>query len=123
MIREGGTDFSKGFAFLRFETNESVEAVLGKEQILCGKKVECKKTFQKNWANKSIDDEIKKKIYLEDLSLEATDNDLIHTFSSYGTVKSAYIVYCIITKKSKGFGYVIFEDLEIAELVAEKKDF
>lgn len=45
-------------------------------------------------------------IFIANLDWEITSDDLKTTFSSFGTVTYAHVVYDRQTKKSKGFGYV-----------------
>ena len=51
-----------------------------------------------------------KKLYVGNLSYQTTEDQLIETFSSYGSVASANIVYDRNSNQSKGFGFVEMED-------------
>lgn len=45
--------------------------------------------------------------------------DLINYFKQFGTIESATVVYNHETKKSRGFGFVIFQDLSSVQKVRE----
>ncbi len=45
-------------------------------------------------------------IFIANLDWEITSEDLTATFSSFGVVTYAHVVYDKVTKKSKGYGYV-----------------
>ncbi len=53
-------------------------------------------------------------IFIANLDWEITSEDLMGTFSSFGKVTYAHVVYDKATKKSKGFGYVEMENSEEA---------
>lgn len=53
-------------------------------------------------------------IFIANLDWEVTSADLQATFSSFGKVALAHVVYDSTTRKSKGFGYVEMEDVDAA---------
>lgn len=53
-------------------------------------------------------------IFIANLDWEITSEDLLTTFSSFGAVTYAHVVFDQKTKKSKGFGYVEMEDTDAA---------
>ena len=53
-------------------------------------------------------------IFIANLDWEITSDDLMSTFSSFGTVTYAHVVYDKATKKSKGFGYIEIENSDHA---------
>lgn len=53
-------------------------------------------------------------IFIANLDFGITSEDLKATFSQFGEVSYAHVVYDNKTKKSKGYGYVEMEDLSQA---------
>ena len=53
-------------------------------------------------------------IFIANLDWEITSEDLRNTFSSFGNVTYAHVVYEKETKRSKGFGYVEMENADEA---------
>ena len=53
-------------------------------------------------------------IFIANLDWEINSEDLKATFSAFGTVSYAHVVFDKATKKSKGFGYVEMEDADQA---------
>ncbi|MBI2259505.1 MAG: RNA-binding protein [Flavobacteriia bacterium] len=53
-------------------------------------------------------------IFIANLDWEITSDDLKATFSTFGKVTYAHVVYDKITKKSKGFGYIEMENTDEA---------
>jgi len=63
------------------------------------------------------------KLYVGNLSFEATENDLLELFSGVGSVRSAEIVTHKYNEKSKGFGFVLMTTMaEAQRAVAELHD-
>jgi len=53
-------------------------------------------------------------IFIANLDWDITSEDLKTTFSSFGVVTYAHVVFDNATKKSKGFGYIEMEDTDHA---------
>ena len=51
-----------------------------------------------------------KKLYVGNLAYSTTDDELVQSFSAFGKVISARVVKDRETGRSKGFGFVEFED-------------
>ncbi len=60
-----------------------------------------------------------KKLFVGNLPFAMTDADLNTIFSAYGTVTSANVVIDKFSKRSKGFGFVEFENEEDAAKAME----
>lgn len=55
------------------------------------------------------------KLFVGSLPYSTTDDDLRDLFKSYGDVASAKVIFDRETNRSKGFGFVEFEDDEAAK--------
>jgi len=53
-------------------------------------------------------------IFIANLDFDITSDDLKNTFSQFGEVSYAHVVYDNQTKRSKGFGYIEMEDTDNA---------
>lgn len=60
-----------------------------------------------------------KKLFVGNLPFTMTDADLTTIFSAHGTVTSANVVIDKFSKRSKGFGFVEFENEEDAAKAME----
>jgi RNA recognition motif-containing protein len=63
-----------------------------------------------------------KKLFVGNLPFAMTDADLASIFSAYGAVTSANVVIDKFSKRSKGFGFVEFENDEDAAKAMEALD-
>ncbi len=59
-------------------------------------------------------------IYVGNLSWQMTDEQLRDTFSEFGNVKSAKIIFDKYTNRSKGFGFVEMDNDEEAKKAIEE---
>lgn len=66
------------------------------------------------------------RIYVGNLPYQTNDEDLGQAFSQFGTVVSSAVIKDKATRRSKGFGFVEFENDEAAEAAIagmDGKDF
>jgi RNA recognition motif-containing protein len=59
------------------------------------------------------------KLYVGNLSFDATENDIAELFKGLGSVQTAEIVSHKVTEKSKGFGFVVMATVEEAKRAVE----
>ncbi|KAM0825683.1 hypothetical protein ACQ4PT_069418 [Festuca glaucescens] len=110
--RNKKTGQSEGFGFLNFADHGTADLVL---QSYHGQKMpNTDRDFTLNWAwttpEKHTDHVCA--IYVEDLSLDVKDFMLYHLFKSrYPSVKSAKVAWDNIAGCSKGYGFVMFGDV------------
>lgn len=63
-----------------------------------------------------------KTLFVGNLSFDLSDEDLEQAFAEFGTVTSARIIRDRETRRSKGFGFVEFEDDAAADAAVAKMD-
>ncbi|XP_022901142.1 polyadenylate-binding protein 1A isoform X2 [Onthophagus taurus] len=109
---------SKGYGFVHFETeeaaNKSIEKVNG--MLLNCRKVYVGRFIPRKEREKELGEKAKlfTNVYVKNFGEDLTDEELRTMFEKYGRITS----YKIMSKddgKSKGFGFVAFEDPEAAE--------
>lgn len=106
---------SKGYAFIKFEENECMLAVLKNQHTIKGRKVNCTQALPPKEARKQTSKKIKKKIFVGGLSPKTTEKDLSDYFTKFGEVTNAYLIWNERNKKSMQFGFVEFETEEAAD--------
>lgn len=62
------------------------------------------------------------KLYVGNLTFDATENDLRDLFSEVGEVRDASIISDKMTGRSRGFGFVTMAEASAAEAACEKFD-
>jgi len=121
-VAQDETGASKGYGFVHFETeeaaNKSIEKVNG--MLLNGKKVFVGKFIPRKEREKELGEKAKRftNVYVKNFGDDFNDDMLREMFEKYGRITS----HKVMSKddgKSKGFGFVAFEDPEAAERAVE----
>jgi len=121
-VAQDETGASKGYGFVHFETeeaaNKSIEKVNG--MLLNGKKVFVGKFIPRKEREKELGEKAKlfTNVYIKNFGEEMTDEMLKEMFEKYGTITSHKVMFKD-DGKSRGFGFVAFEDPEAAESAVE----
>ncbi|XP_014208058.1 polyadenylate-binding protein 4-like [Copidosoma floridanum] len=112
-VAQDETGASKGYGFVHFETeeaaNKSIDKVNG--MLLNGKKVYVGKFVSRKEREKELGEKAKlfTNVYVKNFGEDMTDEKLKEIFEKYGTITS----HKVMSKddgKSRGFGFVAFED-------------
>jgi RNA recognition motif-containing protein len=101
---------SKGYAFIKYEDSEGLAAALAQTHTIAGRLVNTTQALAPKEARKQTSKKTKKKIFVGGLSAKTSEQDLLDCFSKFGTVVNAYLIWDEVTKKTKKFGFVEFED-------------
>merc|ERR1719339_539902 len=113
---EPGT--SKGYGFVHFETEESARNAIQKVNgmLLNGKKVYVGKFIPRAEREKELGEKAKRftNVYVKNFGDDLDDDKMLELFSQYGKITS-HRVMVNEEGKSKGFGFVAFEEPEAAE--------
>ncbi|XP_044727965.1 polyadenylate-binding protein 1 isoform X2 [Chrysoperla carnea] len=118
-VAQDETGQSKGYGFVHFETeeaaNKSIEKVNG--MLLNGKKVYVGRFISRKEREKELGEKAKlfTNVYVKNFGDELTEEMLKEMFEKYGTITSYKIMISDKDGKSRGFGFVAFEDADAAE--------
>lgn len=113
---------SKGYGFVHFETeeaaNKSIDKVNG--MLLNGKKVFVGKFIPRKEREKELGEKAKlfTNVYIKNFGEDFNDDMLREMFEKYGQITSCKVM-SKEDGKSRGFGFVAFEDPEAAERAVE----
>lgn len=117
-VAQDETGASKGYGFVHFETeeaaNKSIDKVNG--MLLNGKKVYVGKFIPRKEREKELGEKAKlfTNVYVKNFGEDMSDEKLKDMFEKYGCITS----HKVMSKddgKSRGFGFVAFEDPDAAE--------
>ncbi|OCH91330.1 RNA-binding domain-containing protein [Obba rivulosa] len=95
---------SRGFAFLTFEDPSAVNAVLMRDHVLDGKTIDPKRAIPREEHLRNT------RYFVGGLSHATTSDTMRAFFSAYGKVVDCTVMVDRDTGRSKGFGFVTFED-------------
>lgn len=112
------TGNSKGYGFVHFETEESARNAIQKVNgmLLNGEKVYVGKFIPRAEREKEMGEKAKRftNVYVKNFGDDLDDEKIYEIFSQFGKITS-HRVMTNEDGKSKGFGFVAFEDPEAAE--------
>uniref|UniRef100_A0AC35TNY6 RRM domain-containing protein n=1 Tax=Rhabditophanes sp. KR3021 TaxID=114890 RepID=A0AC35TNY6_9BILA len=118
VMRDPQTKRARGFGFITFAETEGVDKVLElANHELDNKRIDPKVAFPKKIPQKLI--VRTKKVFLGGVSSTSTIEDLRNYFDDFGIVKDAMLMYDKSTQRHRGFGFVTFDDEEVADRVCE----
>ncbi|TOF88594.1 hypothetical protein CGJ15_24770, partial [Vibrio parahaemolyticus] len=114
---------SKGYGFVHFETEEAARNAIQKVNgmLLNGKKVYVGKFIPRAEREKELGEKAKRftNVYVKNFGDDLDDEKLYEFFSAFGKITS-HRVMCNEDGKSKGFGFVAFEEPEAAEKACDE---
>lgn len=111
----------KGFANQNFK-NPVSESIFSDEHNIKDRKLEVRPFQNSDEAFNKLVDEKKKKMFIGGLPNTVDQNALKNYFEKFGKVATTNIVYDHKTQKSRGFAFVMFEDVNSIDLVMKSKD-
>lgn len=114
---------SKGYGFVHFETEEAARNAIQKVNgmLLNGKKVYVGKFIPRAEREKELGEKAKRftNVYVKNFGDDLDDEKLYEVFSAFGKITS-HRVMTNEDGKSKGFGFVAFEEPEAAEKACDE---
>jgi len=117
-VAQDETGSSKGYGFVHFETEEAAVGAITKVNgmLLNGKKVFVGRFIPRKDRERELGEKAKyfTNVYIKNFGDEFDDDKLFEQFSKYGKVTS-HKVMSSDEGKSRGFGFVCYEDPDAAE--------
>ncbi|KAF8690929.1 hypothetical protein AX14_002930 [Amanita brunnescens Koide BX004] len=113
-IMRDASGTSRGFAFLTFEDPNAVNLVVGREHFLDGKQIDPKRAIPREEHLRNT------RYFVGGLAPSTTAESMKDFFSTYGKVVDATVMVDRESGRSKGFGFVTFEDGNSAEQLVGK---
>lgn len=95
---------SRGFAFLTFEDPAAVNAVMVREHYLDGKIIDPKRAIPRQEHSRT------QKVFVGGLAPSVTNDSMRQFFSQFGKVIDATVMIDRDSSRSKGFGFVTFDE-------------
>ncbi|KAF5375350.1 hypothetical protein D9615_008024 [Tricholomella constricta] len=105
---------SRGFAFLTFEDANAVNAVVACDHVLDGKAIDPKRAIPREEHLRNT------RYFVGGLSPTTTSDSMKEFFSAYGKVVDATVMVDRESGRSKGFGFVTYEDASNADQLVGK---
>ncbi|KQJ98782.1 heterogeneous nuclear ribonucleoprotein A0 isoform X2 [Brachypodium distachyon] len=108
IMKNKHTSQPRGFGFITYADPAVVDHVMEDSHVINGKQVEIKRTIPKDSMQSNPRDFKTKKIFVGGLPSTLTEDDFKDFFEKYGTVVDHQIMRDHQTRRSRGFGFVVF---------------
>ncbi|KAG6593527.1 Heterogeneous nuclear ribonucleoprotein 1, partial [Cucurbita argyrosperma subsp. sororia] len=106
----------RGFGFVTFCDPSVADMVLNKDHVIDGRTVEVKRTVPRADTNNKLVSRTKK-IFVGGIPPALTEDAFKVYFSSFGTITEHQIMIDYRTKRSRGFGFITFENEDAVESI------
>jgi RNA recognition motif-containing protein len=105
------------------ESSEVTEEILANDQIIDGRKVDCKRAVPRDSSMQACHAEFRtKKVFVGGLPNDITDESFRAFFEQFGAVEDSVVMYDRDTSRPRGFGFITFEDEESTERLLSNSD-
>jgi len=117
------TNRSRCFGFITMRDKEDIDRILASEQIVDGKRVDCKLAVPREAsvvppAAPEIQPVLRtKKMFVGGLSPEVTDQDFREYFQQFGELEDSVVMFDRDTQRPRGFGFITFLNEESVDRV------
>ena len=106
------TGRSLGYAYLTFESPQSVKVLINQQIEFYGRICECKQVFKKEELKDELTKEKKRKLLVYKLDPTTTNSELKKRFEAFTSISHAYVVKDPNSDLNLGYGYVVFHSEE-----------
>ncbi|CAN1321958.1 Heterogeneous nuclear ribonucleoprotein 1 [Linum perenne] len=118
IMKDRKTGQPRGFGFVTYADPSVVDQVIQDTHIIKDKQVEIKRTIPRGAAGSK--DFRTKKIFVGGIPSAVTDDDLKEFFTQFGMVTEHQILRDHTTNRSRGFGFVTFEEEDAVDELLTK---
>ncbi|OWM81381.1 heterogeneous nuclear ribonucleoprotein 1 [Punica granatum] len=118
IMKDRHTSQPRGFGFITFADPSVVDKVIEDTHIINGKQVEIKRTIPKGSGQSK--DIRTKKIFVGGIPSMVTEDELMEFFSKHGKVVEHQIIRDHVTNRSRGFGFIIYDNEEVVDELLSK---
>ncbi|GMP57018.1 hypothetical protein CsSME_00021277 [Camellia sinensis var. sinensis] len=115
IMKDRHTGRPRGFGFVTYADPSVVDTVIVETHVINDKQVEIKRTISKGSAE-SMDFKTKK-IFVGGIPTSVTEDEFKNFFSKYGKVVEHEIIRDHVTKRSWGFGFVVFDNEQVVDTI------
>eukprot|EP00890_Picochlorum_soloecismus_P001159 jgi/Picsp_1/2043/NSC_05508-R1_heterogeneous nuclearribonucleoprotein a2 len=104
VMRDRNSGRPRGFGFVTYKDPGAADIVVQEKHVIDGREIDVKKSVPQESKAKA------RKIFVGGLAPETSEDDLEKYFSQYGQVVETQIMLDHLSGRSRGFGFVTFEE-------------
>ncbi|XAR68244.1 hypothetical protein NMG60_11003313 [Bertholletia excelsa] len=113
IMKDRHTGRPRGFGFITYADPSVVDTVIAETHVINGKQVEIKRTIPKGSAESK--DFKTKKIFVGGIPTSVNEDEFKDFFSKHGKVVEHEIIRDHVTKRSRGFGFIVFDNEQVVD--------
>ena len=117
---------SRCFGFITMQDPDSLDLILAQEQIMDGKRVDCKRAVPRDQNAAQVPPMAQsyktKKMFVGGLPPDVTDEMFRNFFEQFGEVEDSVVMLDRDTGRPRGFGFITFQSEDTADKVLENFD-
>ncbi|KAH6810945.1 RNA-binding family protein [Perilla frutescens var. frutescens] len=113
IMKDRHTGRPRGFGFITYADPSVVDTVITETHIINSKQVEIKRTIPKGSGDSK--DFKTKKIFVGGIPTSVNEDEFKSFFSKYGKVVEHEIIRDHVTKRSRGFGFIVFDNEQVVD--------
>ncbi|KAI9084643.1 hypothetical protein K1719_033425 [Acacia pycnantha] len=113
IMKDRHTGRPRGFGFITYADPSVVDHVIQENHVINGKQVEIKRTIPKGASQ--ANDFKTKKIFVGGIPTSVSEDELKNFFSKFGKVVEHEIIRDHTTKRSRGFGFIVFDSEKVVD--------
>ncbi|PSR96464.1 Nuclear polyadenylated RNA-binding protein like [Actinidia chinensis var. chinensis] len=113
IMKDRQTGRPRGFGFITYADPSVVDTVIAETHIINGKQVEIKRTIPKGSGDSK--DFKTKKIFVGGIPTSVNEDEFKNFFSKYGKVVEHEIIRDHVTRRSRGFGFIVFDNEQVVD--------
>ena len=111
---------SRCFGFITMEDPAMLDIILSQDQIIDGKKADCKRAVPKETTSSTSQNSFRtKKVFVGGLPSDITEELFREFFEKFGSIEDCVVMLDRDTGRPRGFGFITFVDEESTEKVLE----
>ena len=124
IMKESKTGKSRGFGFVTYSKSTMVDEMMkNRPHKLDGRELETKRATPREESGKPGAEMTTKKLFVGAIREGITDEDLREYFSKYGKIEDCVVMKEKETNKTRGFGFVTFDDYDpVDKIVCKQKN-
>ncbi|KAK4344191.1 hypothetical protein RND71_037285 [Anisodus tanguticus] len=117
IMKNRHTGRPRGFGFITYADPSVVDTVIAETHIINDKQVEIKRTIPKGSAESK--DFKTKKVFIGGIPTSMNEDEFKGFFSKYGKVTDCEIIRDHVSKRSRGFGFIVFDEQVVDSFLSE----
>lgn len=122
VMKDRETGRSRGFGFVTYSNSTMVDELMkNRPHIIDGRQIEPKRATSREDSGKHEIQATVKKLFIGGIRDNITEDDIRSYFGAYGTIVDCIIMKDKETNKTRGFGFVSFDDYDpVDKIILEK---